>query len=320
LIFTFLIIGLLFFRESRTRYMAGLPWCAIFVALFAVWPWSSRPAVMDLKNAATHSLVRKIATLRTSTADPAHLLPPELTLRALQSERPLLPFPHEDYIPVVLHRPVLAPVFQSFQASVPSLHRFYIQQMEKAGDDLDVMYGVNSDLDGVQSISRVPPVFEYLYRNFRLADDKQTGCRFCVLRRNATPFELKSTPVSFQPASTNHGLEIHPTAPAACSLLRLNIQIDYSLARFIGHTTPLDVSVEQTKSAVLNTRIVPIEVNKPFSTYVSLIPPGMFYAVFQHTSAPQFPWDTLRIDSHAVDWAGVAPSSIRVDRIDCITI
>ena len=141
-----------------------------------------------------------------------------------------------------------------------------------------------------------------------------------MLKRTPKSFDLKTNPVSFQVSAANGSANIRPNVPASCSFLKLSLRIDYSLARFIGHIMPLDVAVVQAKTPVMNTRLVPIEVNKTFSTYVSLIPPDMFYSVFQHTSTPQFSWDSLRMESRRGDWADVPPSSIHVDGVDCVTM
>ena len=319
-VFTFLVFGFLFFRENHTRYRFGIPWAVIFIALFVVWPWSSRSALADLRNAAKNPPLSKIAKLRTTIADPAQLLPPELQFLSVQSQRPLLPFPHEVDIPVTLKSPIVSPVFQSFQAGVTSLQQFYVREIENLGNNLDVIYATDSSLDGVQSISRVPAIFEYLYRNFRLAVDNEAGgCRFCLLTRNPIPAAMKTQIVALQTTNTTAGLQMRSHTPQTCSLLKLNMQIDYSVARFFGHTTPVDMRVYRAEGAVMQTRLVPVEVNQPFSTYVSLIPPDQFYTVFQHHSVPQLSWDELRMDSHSVDWAGVTPSSIRIAEIECVT-
>jgi hypothetical protein len=130
---------------------------------------------------------------------------------------------------------------------------------------------------------------------------------------------MKSEGIHFQAMSSGAGQEIRPETVPVCSLLKLNLQIDYSLARFFGHATPLEVRVSRADTTVLETRLVPIEVNKPFSTYVSIIPSNQFYTVFRHASVPQTAWDKLQIESHATDWASVTPSAIRIDHIDCVT-
>ena len=191
--------------------------------------------------------------------------------------------------------------------------------MENRGNDLDVIYATESSLDGVQAISRVPPIFEYLYRNFHLAADNEAGCRFCLLTRNPIPAVMKTQIVALQTTNTTAGLQMRSQTPQVCSLLKLNMEIDYSVARFFGHPIPVDMRVYRAEGAVLETRLVPVEVNQPFSTYVSLIPPDQLYTVFQHHSVAQLSWDELRLDSHSADWAGVTPSSFRIDEIKCVT-
>jgi hypothetical protein len=318
-IFTFIVFGFFFVREKATRYRFGIPWAVLFSALFLIWPWSSRSALADAINGVRNSPFQKIERLRSAVADPAQLLPQELRGSDLQSANPLLPFPYEDDIPVILKRPIVAPVFQSHQASVSRLQQFYTREVERFGNDLEVIYATNADLDGVQSITRVPRIFEYLYRNFRLADSNKPGCGFCLLKRAAYPNAMNSQALPLQTTAMNDGWEIHPPKVRSCSLLKLNLELDYSLARFIGHTTPIDVHISHAGTPVLQTRIVPIEVNKPFLTYISLIPTNQFYTVFQRNGVPQIAWDTLRVEAPAADWAGVKPSAIRVGEIDCIT-
>src|SRR5206468_11385272 len=88
---------------------------------------------------------------------PAAILGPEARARRTI---PILPFPYENYIPIVLRRPLFAPVLQSYSAATEALQRFYIKALERQRPvGLDVVYGLDSvavwPVDGIQTISRL---------------------------------------------------------------------------------------------------------------------------------------------------------------------
>jgi len=71
----------------------------------------------------------------------------------------ILPFPYHNYIPIALHRPLFAPVLQSFQGATEALQEFYVDAFERqrpAG--LDVVYSLDSvavwPTDGIRGPSR----------------------------------------------------------------------------------------------------------------------------------------------------------------------
>jgi hypothetical protein len=324
LIFTFLVIGALFLQNLRSERKMGLLWVAIFVALWLSWPWAGPYAAVDVWRAATNSPIQKLRRLRAVSGSVEELLPSGLTADAIPEDR-VLPFPHELYIPVKLQRRLFAPVFQSFNASTEALQHFYVERLQSAHPDLTVVYGMDHiaspTVGSVQSIARVPYVFDYLYRHFRLANNAGFGRGFYLLREDGRAREFRSVEVAFDSVRGQDGAyELQPRHPHQCSLLQLTLRLHYSPARYFGRPVPAELTVFRGGQTLVQTAIVPIEPNSSFSTYVSLIPDDRFYEVFAHNGPPSVAWDKLRIAHEPSDWLGVAPSEIRVERIACLEI
>jgi hypothetical protein len=326
LIFTFLLIGALFVLNLRSSKTPALVWGAVFGILWFSWPWAGPYFASDIVRAVTKdSPIQKLVMLRSVSRGSEEVLPAGLAAAVAASpDTPMLAFPHEYYIVVKLQRRILAPVFPSFNASTDALQRFYVEQMERRGQDLDVVYGMDDvasrTLESVQSISRVPIVFDYLYKHFRLASEG-FGRGFYLLRRGDKNREFIMTEVAIdiQPL-TEGGQDIHARNPSSCSLIKLDLQMKYSLARYFGRPTPVDLTVFQEGTVILTTRLVAIEPNAPFSSYVSLLPKDLFYKVFGNDPVPLVRWDTLRIEARPSDWIGVQPSSVDIQRITCVSI
>ena len=324
LIFTLLVIGALFLERLRSqRRMAS--WACVFVVLWLSWPWAGPYAAYDVWRAATNSPIQKLRRLRTVSSSVEDVLPAGLTNAAISSEDRVLPFPHELYIPVKLQRRLFAPVFQSFNASTKALQDFYVDRLKAPGQNLTVIYGmdhvVSPTLGSVQTITRVPYIFDYLYRHFRLAKNAGFGQGFYLLRDDGRTREFRSVEVAFDSVRAQDGAyEFRPRRPQQCSLLQLVLQMRYPLARYLGRPVPAELTVFREGQSVLQTEIVSIEPNASFSTYISLIPDSQFYEVFAGGAPPAFEWDRMRIVPEQSDWLGVPPGEIRIERISCVDI
>ncbi|HYR90662.1 MAG TPA: hypothetical protein VE422_41745 [Terriglobia bacterium] len=324
LIFTFLVIGALLLKNPRSQRKM-VSWACAFVVLWLCWPWAGAYAASDIWRAATNSPIQKIRRLRTVSSNAEEVLPPGLASAAISSEDRLLAFPHELYIPVKLQRRLFAPVFQSFNASTKPLQDIYVDRVKGRGQNLMVVYGMDSvaspTLGSVQTITRVPYIFDYLYRHFRLTKNAGFGKGFYLLRDDGRTREFRTVEVAFDSVRGLDGAyEYRSRKSQQCSLLQINLQLHYSLARYLGRPMPVELAVFREGQSVLETGIVSIVPNGSFSTYISLIPDNQFYEVFADSAPPAVVWDRLRIAPAQSDWLGVPPTEIRVERISCLDI
>jgi hypothetical protein len=165
----------------------------------------------------------------------------------------------------------------------------------------------------------VPLIFEYLYKHFRLRDESPIGKGLYLLDRDeAAPGQFDVMEVANIRQADNGTTEVRPQSPAACNLIRLNVEMDYSIARHIGRPTPLELLFFKDGAPFLKTVLTATKPNAPFSTYISLIPADHFHEVFGLEPIPPTPWDNLQIAPRASDWLGVAPSSIDIQKIECL--
>jgi hypothetical protein len=321
----FAIIGALAFSRVRTVKLPAIAWSVMFVTLCVSWPWAGLYAATDIWKAVTaESPLAKYNRVRTAMTAADDVLPPGIGADA-SAQRPMLAFPYENHIPVKLKRPVRAPVLQAHNASTEILQRFYVDQLSTE-KELDVVYGLDdvasSPLESVQSISRMPMIFEYLYRDFRLKTDRVYGQGFYLLQRDGLQREFLRTDITTREerSTTRMDLAVAIREPAMCHLLRLDLEIDYPLTRFIGRPVALDLSVFNDDTAVLTTGIAPLKANESFSTYVSLIPKDMFYQVFGRTPINTIPWNRLEFHPRPTDLVGVRPAGLKVNSIACLRV
>ena len=324
LVFVFLLAGAVLLSRWRASKIAPILWTAAFAALWFSWPWAGIYFGSDLVRTVTgKSPIVKLSLLRTFASNPSDVLPEGLNGPRGVSAPPLLAFPYQNYIPVALQRRIIAPVLMSYNASTESLQEFYVGRLESAGN-LDVIYGLDNvastAIDEVQAITRVPLIFDYLYKHFRLRSNTPSGKGFYLLHRDtATPRGFATVDVVTNIAQTPGGVtEVHAQTPAACNLLRLNVEVDYPITRHLGRPTPLELLFFKDGAPFLKTALTAIKPNASFSTYVSLIPADRFHEVFGTNPISPTPWDTLQISPRSSDWLGVSPSKIDIRKIECL--
>jgi len=317
LVFVFLLAGAVLLSRWRASKKAPILWAAAFVILWFSWPWSGMYFGSDLVRAATSkSPVEKLSMIRTATSK-------LLADAGGPAATPLLAFPYQNYISIALQRLIVAPVLMSYNASTQALQEFYIASLERE-PNLEVVYGVDNvastAIDEVQAVTRVPLIFEYLYKHFRLRDESRVGKGFYLLERDSAPpgqFDVVEVFANVRQADRGT-TEVRPQSPASCNLIRLNVEMDYPIARHIGRPTPLELLFFKDGAPFLKTVLTTIKPNAPFSTYVSLIPADHFHEVFGAQPISPTPWDSLQIAPRASDWLGVAPSSIEIQKIECL--
>jgi len=326
LLFAFVLIGALYFRNVRSFKTPVILWSGMFGLLWLSWPWAGFYAASDIFVAAGNSPFQKLMRIRASSSSVEKVLPDELVAAVADtSNTPMLTFPYQNHIAIKLQRKVLAPVLQSFDATTPKLQNFYVEQLEEHGQNLDVVYGMDDiafpTLDSVQTITRLPIIFDYLYEHFGLTTDAQFGHGFYLLRRITSSRRFNTAEVFFDIHKTSGSeMEIRPQNPSRCSLLKFDLRVNYPAVQYFGRPLPIDLTVFQNEALLLKTGLVAIAPTVPFSTYISLMPPELFHKVFAKGSAPTSSWNLLRIGPRRSDWLGVPYSELHIDKITCVTI
>ena len=324
LVFVFLLAGAVLLSRWRISKIAPILWTAGFVTLWFSWPWAGPYFASDILKAATvKSPLERLEMLRRVTAKPSVVLPEGLVEPTGLSAPPVLAFPYENYIPIALQRRIVAPVLMSYNAGTDALQRFYIASLEREGN-LEVVYGMDNvasaAIDEVQAVTRVPLIFDYLYKHFRLRSNTPFGKGFYLLHRDETPprgFDAVEV-VAKIGAADNGRLDVHLQEPVACNLLRFSMEVDYPAIRHLGRPTPLELLFFKDGAPFLKTVLTAIKSNASFSTYVSLIPADHFQEVFGTNPITPTSWDDLQISPRASDWLGASPSRIDIQKIECL--
>ena len=322
MVVTFLVVGrwVLPGLQQRIRYWTHPAiWICMLVVLRISWPMKST-AITDLK-LGTEALASGLLTTLRNPGTPEKVLPAAV-LRNLQSggPKPILNFPYENHIGILLNRRLVAPVLQSYVANTIALQQYYVASLDRvANRDMDVAYSVDGiaswAVDGVQAISRVPIIFEYLYRNFELRDYSDG---LMVLQRSREPRTQSFHELSFKTtASQASRARIQLTQPTSCGLVRLQMQVSYSPMVLLTKPVPIYITVRNGEESLTYSTFVPLALGSPFSTFFSVVPPDLYFNVFGQGSVPSRMWDRLDITAPAWRFA-VPPRRLHISRLECM--
>jgi hypothetical protein len=324
LVFFLLSVGAVLIVRWRQSGVPLILWAAAFAMLWGCWPWAGLYAVKDLYRAFTGvSPIRKLTRLRSDVVHPERVLPEGLADQSHWTGGAFLAFPYEMYIPIALQRRFIAPVPMAYNASTEALQQFYIQRLERE-QDLNVIYGldgvVSTAVDGIPIVTRTPIIFDYLYTYFRLSRNEPFGKGFYLLQRDASPrLGLQRINVNAKVRQTGKSeWEIQLQEPIACSLVRLEIEIDYPLMQYLGHPAPLELLFQRSGTPVFKTGLCAIKSDAPFATLVSLMPEDHFHEIFGPGKAATNAWDRLRISPRVPDPLGVWPSKVDIRSVTCL--
>ncbi len=318
----FLVLGL---GWPISRAMKKL-WMVLFAALLLAWPWAGASAFVHFRSVfdGTASLPAKVKRILSASSKIEEAVPPELPLAVENAcSTPVLVFPYHNSIGVALGRPLVAPVLLAINAATEALQKYYVDALDRAGPDTEVLYAVDtigsSPIDSVQSISRTPLIFEYLWHSYEPVPGQKSGAGFYLLRKRPRPKDLRIRELRFR---TNHagdqGVEAILDEPAACSTVRFDLKIRYPAARFLGRVTGLDVTFSKGSAAVLRSALVPIEISRVFSTDVSLAAPDHFIEIFGPAPPPGRIFDRVRFAPRPSDWLGWPPNQVEIVSIKCL--
>ena len=325
---TFLLLFLILVRDWARLgrwhgvWLAG--WAVLFVLLLRVWPWTD-PALFSKLGALLSGPVSPVARFQyyaSLSTPPTRFIPAGLV--DADDPAPLLTYPYENYFALAMGRPLAGPVPQVISAHTEALQRRYAELLDLEPATLEITYGLDNiaslPVGEVQYVSRVPVIFERLYRTFELETARSYG-GFYHLKRRAQPAELQATPVALAPRPAQPGhLALASAAPSQCSLLRLHLTLTYPPTSLLGRPNPVAVTVGAGDGVVKQTRLVAIEANREFSTYISLMDDYRFAEVFGPTGAQAKAWESLDLAPVPTGLFQVSPTQIAVRQVDCITI
>jgi hypothetical protein len=236
----------------------------------------------------------------------------------------VLAFPSDNYVAPAIGRPLFAPVLENYAASTSPLERYYIQALDRqrrAG--IDILYGQDTALmppgEGIQSITRSPIVFEYLYTHFDLVRDDEHAASRHLLRPRSQPREMtiEELPFSTPQRVVDAGvLKLH--APSTCGLIRMQIRIDYLKNPHFFRPGGVEMNLVNGDHVIWMGSIRPLEPNQSFVTYISPLSPTRFHKLFGRGPVPGLTWDKLQYRYSRTDMLGAPARRIEVESLQCV--
>jgi len=273
------------------------------------------------------SLRERIQEVRAVKVDTRGLAPDEL-LRALDSKK-IVNFPFANYITMAIGMRTFAPILQTYAAHNQDLQEFYINRIDAVRSDVEVIYaidGFSADggaVDGVQNVTRVPIIAEYLVEHFRLKYPIAFRDALYVLEPREQPVELQRAPISFSLAANDKEIAISVISdPGMCTYAELEMVIDYPWYSFAGRPNSLIVAFERNGVTTVTGGLVAIESGKPFSTFFYLGEPFAYSQVF--ASYPHRAilgaFDRIVIRPAPATLFTVNPTNVRITGLDCVNV
>ena len=299
-------------------------WAVCLVALVAIWPYPDLSPLAQVRLVAEGKIsisehLKHIVTLQTP---PGEVVPVGIDQALSDPTRPMSNFPYEDYIAIALRRRMVAPTVQAYIANTEALQQKYVETLERQADNLDLTYGlddvVSAAIDDVQQVTRVPIIFEYLYRNYELKSRQAYGGGFYLLQRRSQPVDLKGEVLAFSSNNDDSNLMLGLNKAANCSMVRLGITIAYPLMSLFGRPNALHASFLMDGQELHRSDVVAIETGQEFTTYISLMDPDKFYQVFDPNGAQSRQWDALHLWPRSTGLFGVSPDMVEIKHVDCI--
>jgi len=329
--FTFLMAGPNSLRSERTasatqRNIGPLIWIAAYIMLVATWPNAGVQALDDLWALAQRdpSPARLWEEIRTKKVAPEVVLPMRLIRNAGSGTDPMLAFPYHNYIPVLLGRPIVAPILQNYSAGTLSLQDFYVRTLERYKQTgLDVVYAVDHfgawPVDGVQAIARTPAVFKFFYTNYGLEEDQSPEDAIYYLHKLNAPRTAHATSIPFETVSQKpSGIEIRLPESMTCGVMEIDLKMNYSHARTVMRPNAVLVAFALADKILGSSYLRPIAIGQYFTTYVSILRPEDFHRIFTTSPVPSNSWDRMIVTTPKDDWLGLDPSAIDIRGIRCL--
>ena len=322
-VFLFLLLGTLRVRKRYSWRRLAL-WASVAVMLWFSWPWAGAYAFTDFTEsiAGRTSPVSKIKAVMAASDGFDSVWQTRLPPDVIEADGSMIGFPADNYIPIGLGRTMVAPVLVSHNAHTVELQQFYREALAEKKADLAVMYAADgpdrTGIDGVQTVSRVPLLFEFFYREFELNPRAASPSGPFLLQPRATPRDFPRVTIEFDKSNARQAIRIAATRPQTCAMLRLEAEIHYTVAALVGRPARLQLSVYRRGVEVLSVGLVPIEIGRRFWTLVDLSSPGRFFEWFTSANPMGQEWDEILLTSSRRDWLDVTPSMLDVHGVECV--
>ncbi len=321
LVFLFLVLGHDWRRQGRLK--AG--WVVLLMLLLATWPNASFAAFQDL-NAVFSGNVSITNKLKQSASQntPAENFVAAGLIKATGPASALLIFPYQNHLASALNKPLVAPVLQAFIAHSVALQQNYIDELDRQKSGLQVIYGIDylasSPIDKVQQVTRLPVIFEYLYRNFQALSTEVYPPGYMLLQPRAQPASLDAAPLNFrtsQPALPHSFYTID--AAATCSLVRLTTRLDYPFYSLLGRPASFNLKFWLGDKVSQSAEMLAIGPGQTISVYVQLLEPANFSQIFSTGPVQTREWDRLEITQNDYGLFNIGATSLELKKIECVT-
>jgi hypothetical protein len=313
--------------EERGRRWPRPEWWVAAAALLAAWPAQGLvwPA---LARSIAHplSLGTRWAEVRHFHVNEEALFPTGLLRTIAPSAGPVLVVPFQNHLATFLGRPLVGGVHQAYSAYEVELQRALVEETRAAGPGLDVLVvadGATSPaLDGVDTITRLPGVFEHLLECFRRPSPIVDRGAF-RLERRPSPRVLPRRPLDVEPAGTGRpaaspDVALRLRAPVECPVVALRLAIGYPWWVPFGRPAALVARISRGDSFRTERRILPLTASGEFTTLIALVEPPDVPRLFDD-DVPRGPtWDELEVRPETATGLGVAPRSLELREASCL--
>jgi hypothetical protein len=319
----FVLIGFPGWRARHNRFV----WSAILVFYIVCWgtfapaPFAAVTATFEGNN----NLPGKVEDmLKPARINPTLASPQLKSLLDPNPQVKLFTFPYQYSQALALGKQNPHPLIQSYLGMTFPLQDKMVRELEQSLPNVEVLFSAEAPGKGSEIIdytpdpTRTPRIFEYIFSRFEIKRDVLVDDRMLVLKPRATPRGFEGIPLEFD----YNGGTVRLKQPASCTLLHLTSKIDYPPTRQITRPNPLTAFVRLDDKLLLEMRVVPLEIGKSFSTYLPLYPTnGVSYReMFANRTVVGQSWNVISFVPTTSGYLGVDPSSVKVEKIECIRL
>jgi hypothetical protein len=313
--------------EERERRWPRAPWWLASGALLLAWP-AQGLVWPELLRFLAHPVGfgARWAEARRFRVDEESLLPTGLLKTVRRSRAPVLVVPYQNHLAAFLGRPLVGAVHQAYSAYDVELQRALVEESRSAGPGLDILVvadgATSPPLDGVDTITRVPYVFEELLECCRRPSGIVDRGAF-LLERRPYPRVLARRALEVEAAAagtrtSSPGVAVRFRAPIECPVVALRLHIRYPGWVLLGRPVPLVARLSGRDSFRTERRILPLTAAGEFTTLVALVEPGEMPRLFDDDPPSGPTWDTLEVRPETAAGLGIAPSSLELRAASCL--